>query len=292
MPSNGSVGKRELEFARDKIVIGGCLRSLIYAGLNELPVVFTSPSPPFRFDLFPGDDLSSLGLRVDPETTSREVWERLMFILGLAGLVVSPPGPNTLRIADNTLVLTAQPRQIKFNFRKLVIFDDKQIKGLPRITEEKEETNRVIDWVNVRSGCRHDFDRLEDDGSDFVREILFYPSDRSDNKNFKDLAAISYLTNEQLRDFDYSDTMAKFKIKDMMKQAGIRGARNGRDQKRPDKYKYYAIKVEPAEREVISRNVRHYEPDERFEFRYDSIVELIANASPPSGYLRKLCEAF
>ena len=96
----------------------------------------------------------------------------------------------------------------------------------------------------------------------------------------------------QLRDFDYSDTMAKFKIKDMMKQAGIRGARNGRDQKRPDKYKYYAIKVEPAEREVISRNVRHYEPDERFEFRYDSIEELITNASPPSGYLRKLCEAF
>ena len=85
--------------------------------------------------------------------------------------------------------------------------------------------------------------------------------------------------------------MAKFKIKDMMKQAGIRGARNGRDQKRPDKYKYYAIKVEPAEREVISRNVRHYEPDERFEFCYDSIEELIANASPPSGYLRKLCEA-
>ena len=103
MPSNGPVGKKELEFARDKIVVGGCLRSLIYAGLNELPVVFTSPSPPFRFDVFPGDDLSSLGFKVKPETTSREVWERLMFILGVAGLVISPPGPNTLRVADNIL---------------------------------------------------------------------------------------------------------------------------------------------------------------------------------------------
>jgi len=284
--------KGGLTFEQDEIVVGGCVKALLYASFRELPVVFTRPIPPFRFDLFPADNLSKLGFELDETTTTREVWERLMFILGLSGLVLTNGLESSLRVDDRVLIVSAGPRPVKHNFRKLVIFDDRQIKGLPRITEEKEETNRVIDWVNVRSGCRHDFDRLEDDGSDFVREILFYPSDRSDNKNFKDLAAISYLTNEQLRDFDYSDTMAKFKIKDMMKQAGIRGARNGRDQKRPDKYKYYAIKVEPAEREVISRNIRHYEPDERFEFRYDSVEELIANASPPSGYLRKLCEAF
>ena len=284
--------KGGLTFEQDEIVVGGCVKALLYASFRELPVVFTRPIPPFRFDLFPADNLCKLGFELDETTTTREVWERLMFILGLSGLVLTNGLESSLRVDDRVLIVSAGPRPVKHNFRKLVIFDDRQIKGLPRVTEEKEETNRVIDWVNVRSGCRHDFDRLEDDGSDFVREILFYPSDRSDNKNFKDLAAISYLTNEQLRDFDYSDTMAKFKIKDMMKQAGIRGARNGRDQKRPDKYKYYAIKVEPAEREVISRNVRHYEPDERFEFCYDSIEELVANASPPSGYLRKLCEAF
>ena len=35
-----------------------------------------------------------------------------------------------------------------------------------------------------------------------------------------------------------------------MKEAGIRGTRNGRDQLNPEKYKYYAIKLDSAERQV------------------------------------------
>ena len=77
----------------------------------------------------------------------------------------------------------------------------------------------------------------------------------------------------------------------MMKKAGIRGARNGRDQLRPERYKYYAIKVEPAERIVYSNDVRYYEQDERFEFCYDSVEEIISNSGAPGGYFRKLSEA-
>ena len=76
----------------------------------------------------------------------------------------------------------------------------------------------------------------------------------------------------------------------MMKEAGIRGARNGRDVKRPGHYKYYAVKVEPAERQIISNVIRHREPDSRFEFRYDTVEQLLAEGSWPEGYLSKLCE--
>ena len=85
--------------------------------------------------------------------------------------------------------------------------------------------------------------------------------------------------------------MARFKIIEMMKKAGIRGARNGRDQLRPERYKYYAIKVEPAERLVCSNDTRYYEQDERFEFCYDSIKEIIESSPAPQGYFSKLCEA-
>ena len=283
--------QRGLTFEQDKIVVGGCIRSLLYASFRELPVVFASPLPPFRFDLFPFDNLSKLGFELNETTTSREVWERLMFLLGLSGLVLTNGTENNLRVVDKTLVVATDSRSTKYNFNRLVVFDDKEIKGLPRITKEEKEASRVIDWVNVRSGCGHDIDRLEDDGDDFIKEIIFYPSERSDNKNWKDLAAISYLTDEQLKDFDYSDTMARFKIIEMMKKAGIRGARNGRDQLRPGRYKYYAIKVEPAERQVCSNDVRYYEQDERFEFCYDTIEEIIKNSSAPQGYFGKLCEA-
>ena len=120
----------------------------------------------------------------------------------------------------------------KFNFNKLVIFDDEKVSGLPRIKKETKGKNRVLDWVNVRSGCSHSVLHLHSD-EDFVKEIIFYPTDRSDNRNLKDLVAISYLTDEEVNDFNFSDTMVKFKVTEMMKEAGIRGTqRSGRQQPR------------------------------------------------------------
>ena len=136
-------------------------------------------------------------------------------------------------------------------------------------------------------------------GSMFVADaviLVFYPTKRSDNKSLKDLFVESFLTDEQLEDFNFSDTMVKFKVLDMMKKAGIRGSRNGRNPLYPERstvpYKYYALKIEPAEREIYPDIVRHYEPDERFEFRYDTIKNFISDSVEPKDYLKKLCEAF
>ena len=78
----------------------------------------------------------------------------------------------------------------------------------------------------------------------------------------------------------------------MMKEAGIRGARNGRDVNNPERYKYYAVKVEPAQRVIYRDTKRFYEKDDRFEFRYDTPEELLSNLKEPQGYLSKLIEAF
>ena len=61
-------------------------------------------------------------------------------------------------------------------------------------------------------------DKIENT-SNFVNCIHFYPSNRIDGThNKKDLAAISYLTKDQLDDFNYSDTYARFVVEDLMKQ--------------------------------------------------------------------------
>ena len=248
-------------YKKDKIVIGGDLRALLYAFSNELPVIYVDAHKPVRFDELIHTNLSNLGFSSGEPVKQAEIWSRLNFFLGLSGLLPLSGAATNMRVSENQLVVaTKNARNIKFDFNKLVIYKDEGIAGLTRVSEEKRKKSRVIDWVNVRSGCRHDVDYLEDD-DDFVKEIYFYPSDRSDNKKLKDLAAVSYLTDEQLRDFDFSDTMAKFKIKKMMKKAGIRGARNGRDVNRPDHYKYYAVKIEPAERQIFADRTRIYEPD-------------------------------
>ena len=277
-------------YQKDTIVIGGCLPSLLYAFKNDLPVIFSKPRPPFRYDKIQKDyDLSFLGLEPFEMYYQRQVWERLLLLLGLSGNLPLSDNASGLRIVDNILTATTNNhRVVKFSFNKLVVFDDMNVFGLPPMAGEIKEKNRVIDWVNVRSGAKHQHNEIRDD-ADFVNHIIFYPSDRSDNKTLKDLVAISYLTDEQILDHDYSDTMVKFKALKMMKSVGIRGMRNGRDVKNPEKYKYYAVKIEPAERVVEPNIKRYYEPDERFEFRYDTVFELLKEPKKPENYLGKLC---
>ena len=279
-------------YEKDKIVIGGSLEAFLYAYSHELPVIYAVPRPPFRFDEVQHNNLTLFSLPEDRPYKQVEIWSRVKFFLGLSGLLPVGDNASSLRITDNQLsVITERSRNIKFNFNQLVVFNDEQTFGLPQIKKETREKSRVADWVNVRSGCSHSILHLHSDG-EFVKEIIFYPTDRSDNRNLKDLVAISYLTDEQLDDFNYSDTMVKFKVTEMMKEAGIRGARNGKDVNNPDRYKYYAVKVEPAQR-TIERNVkRYYQEDGRFDFRYDTLEELLENLKRPQGYLSKISEAF
>ena len=279
-------------YEKDKIVIGGGLSALLYALSHELPVIYAESRLPFRFDEMEHENLKLLGLSDELPQKQSEMWSRIHFFLGLSGLLPMGTNVNNLRVTENQLsVITKHSRNVKFNFNQLVVFNDEKISGLPQITRQESKKNRVIDWVNVRSGCSHDLLRLHSD-EEFVREIIFHPTDRSDNRNLKDLVAISYLTDDEINDFNYSDTMVKFKVTEMMKEAGIRGARNGRDVNNPERYKYYAVKVEPAQRVIYRDTKRFYEKDDRFEFRYDTPEELLSNLKEPQGYLSKLIEAF
>ncbi len=278
-------------YQKDKIVIGGCLPALLHAYKNNIPVIFAAPKPPFRYDIIEKDyDLSFVGLEPFESYYQRQVWERLLLLLGLSGNLPLSSNAAGFRISDNILTVTTNNhRVVKFEFDELIIFDDNNISGLPMISGEIREKNRVLDWVNVRQGAKHQHDEIIGD-DDFVNRIIFYPSDRVDNKKLKDLVAISYLTDEQLQDHDYSDTMVRFKVTKMMKSVGIRGARNGRDVNNPDKYKYYAVKVEPSERVVEPDVKRYYETDERFQFRYDTVFDLLKDPKKPKNYLGKLCD--
>ena len=82
--------------------------------------------------------------------------------------------------------------------------------------------------------------------------------DKTKNHNIKDLVAVSFLNMAELNDAECSDTAVRFKTLKMMKAAGIRGARNGRDQKKPERYKYYAVRIEAVERQVEPTRKNEY----------------------------------
>ena len=161
-------------YQKDTIVIGGCLAALLYAFKNSLPIIFANPKPPFRYDKIEKEyDLSFLGLEPFESYYQRQVWERLLVLLGLSGNLPLSSNASGMRIVDNLLTVTTNNHRVaKFEFNKLVVFDDEGVTGLPAISGEIKEKNRVIDWVNIRQGAKHQHNELEgDDDFSCVRWI-------------------------------------------------------------------------------------------------------------------------
>jgi len=263
----------------DKIVIGGTLEALVFAALNDYPVIFVEPKMPHIFENFENGD------------SKYEMWVRCALVLSASGRHPCGQRCQTIRIEDNVLKAFDDSSKIHERlFTEAYIFDEAGIIGLnaPEIDWDHEEEFQVIDWINVRSGATHEFDFHQTDDK-FVNKIYFYPSDRIDGKTkCKDIAAFSYLTHEQLNDFGYSDTMTCFKVKSLMKDLGIRGTRNGRDTKNPNKYKYYAIKLESAGREVKKIYRPPTQDTELLKYRYDTIEELMASLRMKETYSMRL----
>ena len=79
--------------------------------------------------------------------------------------------------------------------------------------------------------------------------MWFYPSDRIDGKtSIKDVCVVSLLTEEQIADFNYSETMARFKLLHEMETRGLKGPTNGYGPN--GKLKYYKIRTTSIDRTI------------------------------------------
>jgi hypothetical protein len=249
----------------NKIVVGGNLSSFLYSYSHGLPLVVNRLAPPHRFE------------RVG-DYAQIDLWKKLYFLLSLSGLNLTGDKAQQVRIKDNDqLVVTLSGANLlKVNFNELILFDDENISGLPLPIKENKKF-LVLDWMVARSCMEHKFEHFHT-GDDFVKDIYFYPTERLSgvHPNKRDLAAISYLTEEQLLDFDYSDTYARFKTTKVMKENGITGRKNGFSNGRQV---HYALKLEVNHRESRKIQMNLYENTENIKFNYSSAVDLYFTGS-------------
>jgi hypothetical protein len=250
------------------VVIGPGLAPALYALINDHVLIQNMIEPPHRFDfLDPGDPSESLGIVNEVASLVGEdglrtvgvqksaLWRRVLFVLSMRGSLPFADKVDSIRLhTENKLsVTTTGNKKYDIDFDRLRIFDSRHIEGLEFCDSPPQRSDKklILDWFNVRSGCVHRFDLLHQSGN-FVREVHFYPSDRiAGNHDKKDLVSFSYLTEEECRSPDYSSVLAKYKILNWMRGAGIRGQSNGRDPNDPTKKKHYAIRIEHARRQVI-----------------------------------------
>ena len=283
-------------FKYDRIAIGATQSSILYSFYTQTPLIFVQGTKPHPFEFY-NPDLDLSLLKIDPlcyclkqpdgkqvvfGPSKQQVHEKLLTLLSLSGLVPFSHLAKSINIQDDFLkVVTKGNKVFNVEYDQLIVFDDNKINGLPYLLEQdKNQPTQILDWFEVNLGSTHDIDYIETD-SDFVKKIFFYSSQRDCTQtDKKDLLAISHLTpDEATKNYQYSDTYAKFKILQCMKEAGFRGPKNGKNPNYPDRssepFKWLSPKISLMHRQVVPLPMGKYEDSEKIKFSYETSEEII-----------------
>ena len=227
------------EFSFNKLNIGGSLTALMHAYTTETPIIIDIPQLPFELDKCPPHwDLRFLGFCKKVEVTKIQVWERLSFLLSMAGLVVFPNNIKDARDElDGLLLVLNGNKRVKVKYKELISFD-----------KDKEDAVYAYDWFDVKSGSIHRHDCLYS-GDDFCSRVMFYPSKRNGTKSdVLDVCAISKIPTHLIEDIEHSPIYSRLKVIKMMQSAGIKGKINGYNKR--GETVHLSIKLEHSHRDV------------------------------------------
>jgi hypothetical protein len=252
---------RNHEYRYRDIVVGHSLPAVVYAYKNKLPLILNSKKKPFPFDEIVTVDIPELELKT---TNTEKAWSFIVLEHAMNGLVPFGTAVESVRFEEDRMYISLGGAfSVQVAFEKCYVFEDDNLILENDVVPKQEEKFRVFDWFDVRSGTKHDVDLLKSaDG--FVNKLYFYKSERVDgNLNIKDCVAESHMTIEQLDSFDFSPTMARFKIQKMMSDSGMLGAKDGRSA--TGRQRYAAIKLEPRYRDK-RRHALRYKSNKHVEF--------------------------
>ena len=259
----------------DKIVIGSSLEALMFAFIHDLPIFFSTPDYPFKFS-FLDTSLNLSYLKIENKmrklkTHANEIivgapksllWERLMFCLGVTNKTPTAHLCHSIRYNGDTISFMDEYHKIaEIEFNHCYYFGDQNCKGFVK-TEAVEDRFMCYDWLYFSSGKKHNIDFIET-GDNFVSKIWFYDELREGELALlKDACVVSILTKEQLQDFDYSETMSRFKAIHEMEKRGMKHRNslivNG-------KQHTVNIQAQHKKREIWRLNEEIYSADDRIE---------------------------
>jgi|TARA_Y100001963_G_scaffold51515_1_gene72019 hypothetical protein len=246
----------------EEIVIGSCFKSVLFAFNSGLPLFFAQRRKPFVFDyLVPDQDLSFLKLDNQPRVLrsfdgEKEVgikkellWERMLFLMSLKGQVPLSDLCERMRWDGSTLTcMTNYEKIARVNFEICHFFGDDGCDKLLTLQGYEKQSYVCYDWIAFNRGGQHPVDYIET-SDEFMNQVWFYPSGRIDGATkVKDACVVSHLTEDQLKLFDYSETMARFRLVSLMEDHNMKGGLDGYDKQ--GNPRYTKIKTGIIKREV------------------------------------------
>jgi len=251
-----------MNYNYDNIVVGSSFEAVLYAFVNNYPIIYSNYDIPFRFDYIDHNvDLSYLKIVNTPsliKTASDDIvvgipkvllWERMLFLLSLDSKAPLSNLCNSLRRTNSKIICSNEYSKIaEINFNNCYYFYDDNSSGF--VNEKTLASDKYIcyDWVAINRGGKQEIDLIETNDN-FTKEMWFYPSDRIDGRTaIKDVCVVSLLTKEQINDFNHSETMARFKLVHEMEKRGMKGPSNGYGPN--GKLKYYKIRATSINRSI------------------------------------------
>ncbi len=247
----------------DRLNIGGSLTAVLHSFVTNTPILIDKPRFPFELDFCPPEwDLSFLGFPRTMPINKLHLWERITFLMSMAGMVVFPNNVQDLRTSNFSVnIVTTDKQRIKIMYKDLIVFD-----------EDKKDYYLVYDWFDVKTGAVHELSVLMD-GDGFCSRVIFYPTTRPNlRKEVKDICVISKIPLDESDDIDYSPIYVRLKKLKMMQDAGIRGKINGYN--KDGSVKCLAPRIEHSFREKAEVLHNHFTIENLLEKKIDKNSEL------------------
>jgi hypothetical protein len=149
-----------------------------------------------------------------------DVWAEKSYQLYNLGLVPFVNKINNLRVLseDKLIKVFTDSSVFTIQYENIYVFDFENVVGPP--VDREFLHYRVIDWFDCRGLHNLEFDEIVTN-DDFVHKIKLFQSLRIDgDQKYMDLLCESFLSEDQLKIFEFSDTMVRFKAIDLLKTHG------------------------------------------------------------------------
>ena len=215
-----------LEYTFDNIVLGWREEAVSFAREHGYHLIVNSDQRPFHH--FVGyQDIKSQ-------------WYEGIFDLGMRSLLPIPFEVQTVGLNDEGRLKEVTQGNTKdlINFKKLHIFDLDNCGNLG--VDEVIKDYLVHDMFDITSGSRLGRDIVLKPTDAFVQLIEFVTSNRIDRNtsgDFKDIVTTSIVGTEDIKNFDYSETVVRLFVERKLKQHNIKQP-NGRNLKIQHSYRH------------------------------------------------------
>ena len=228
---------------KDNITIGSSLAALDFAAIYNTKIVL--------------NDLSFPKAYISEEI--RNKWGKTYIELMLKGNVIGGDTVKAIQLAEEQKIVVASGNNT-INVREyenLYVFSDNDVLGLPSISKENCEY-KVLDLMRSKSLSFGEGHQLLETSEKFVKELHILRNYLSEAIS---LYACSCLSKEQLNDFNFSDTMVKFKSEEMLEKAGYVGSLVAKNKRKP-------LELQTVNR-IIQKKMDIYEDTDKIKFFYE-----------------------